>query len=137
MLRQAHHKRKKKNVAQTEEIDIAFFIEDGGALRFASWMLLVECKNWSNPVGSEAVSWFDTKLRHRGVEFGILVAVNGITGDSDSITAAHSIVSQALGEKRRLVVITLAELLTLSHSDELVKLIKTKLCELVVRGSAL
>lgn len=130
-------RRNKKNAFRTEEIDIAFFNEPTGELAFLPWMILVECKNWTAPVGSESVSWFDTKLRNRGLEFGVMIAAAGITGSADSLTAAHSIVAGALKEKRRLIVVTMDELVALSHSDELVKLIKEKLCDLVAGGTAL
>lgn len=99
------------------------------------WIILVECKNWEAPVGSEHVSWFDTKIRNRGLEFGILVAANGITGDPSRLTDAHSIIARALQEGRRMLVITRDELLRLRDSSELVLVIKEKLCELAVSGT--
>jgi hypothetical protein len=68
-------------------------------------------------------------------EFGILISIRGITGDERDLTAAHSIVSKALGEKRRLVVITTDELQLLADTDALGSLIKRKLCDLAVKGS--
>jgi hypothetical protein len=129
-------KRDEMNVFDTEEIDVAVW-NDGHAdgLFFLSNIILVECKNWSNAVGSAEVSWFDAKLRSRGLDFGVLIAANGITGNANDLTAAHSIVAGALRERRRLVVIRSEELLALTDSSELVKLIKEKLCELAVRGS--
>ena len=55
---------------------------------------IIECKNWSNPVGSMEVSWFITKIRDRGLDFGVLVAANGVTGDARDKTAAHHVVSE-------------------------------------------
>src|SRR5882672_4368815 len=70
------------NEFQSQEIDVAFWNEQHPlGLRFLPNILLVECKNWSVPVGSVEVSWFEAKLRRRGLSFGILVAANGITGD--------------------------------------------------------
>jgi len=51
--------------------------------------ILVECKNWSEKVSSNEVSWFDTKLRDRGLFLGILIATCGITGDPQRLTDAH------------------------------------------------
>ena len=76
------------------------------------------------------------KLRSRGLDFGILVARNGITGDAADLTAAHSIVAGALREGRRLVVITTRELIESEDTTALVSLVKEKLCDLVVRGTA-
>jgi hypothetical protein len=85
--------------------------------------------------GRAELSWFDTKLRNRGLNFGVLVAANGITGDEADITAAHSIVAAALREGRRLVVIRNDELLVLTDLPQLVRLVKEKLCDLAVKGT--
>src|SRR5437762_7388870 len=75
-------KRNKKNVFETEEVDIFLWNEfsPGGlpSPAFPPW-ILIECKNWSQKVSSSEVSWFDTKLRDRGLSLGILVATQGIT----------------------------------------------------------
>src|SRR5258707_15773493 len=70
------------DVFQAEEIDVAFWNDQHRqGLRFPHNIILVECKNWSVPVSNDEVAFFDTKLRGRGLSFGILVAANGITGD--------------------------------------------------------
>lgn len=129
-------RRNQRNIFDTEEIDVAFWNEQqSSGMPFLPWVILVECKNWSQPVGSEHVSWFDTKLRNRGVEFGVLFAANGITGDSSALTDAHHTLATALRERRRLIVITSSEAKKLTDSSQLIHLIKEKLCELVVRGA--
>jgi hypothetical protein len=128
-------RRNTMTVFQTEEIDVALWNDaptDG--FFFLPNLILVECKNWSKSVGSSEVSWFDTKLRNRGLSLGILVATNGITGNSIDLTAAHSIVAGALREQRRLIVIDQPELLSLTDSTQLIHLVKEKLCDLAVRG---
>jgi hypothetical protein len=129
-------RRNEMNVFQTEEIDVALW-NDGHAdgFFFLPNIILVECKNWSSRVSSLELNWFDSKLRNRGLNFGVLVAANGITGDAADITAAHSIVAAALREGRRLVVIKSDELLALTDSPELVRLVKKKLCDLAVMGT--
>jgi len=129
-------RRNEMNAFQTEEIDVALWNDahpDG--FFFLPNIILVECKNWSSRVSSAEVSWFDTKLRNRGLNFGVLVAANGVTGDSAEITAAHSIVAASLREGRRLAVIRSEELLALTDSPALVRLVKEKLCDLAVRGT--
>jgi len=124
------------NVFDTEEIDVAFWNEKSPlGLPFLPDIILVECKNWSSRVGSGEVNWFDTKLRNRGMEFGILIATRGITGHGGDLTAAHKIVADALREKRRLIVISAPEILALTDTDEIVVLIKRKLCDLAVMGA--
>lgn len=128
-------RRNQRNVFDTEEIDVAFFNEQvPNGLPFLPWIFLVECKNWSKPVGSEHINWFDTKMRNRGVGFGILVAANGITGNPAMLTDGHLTVARALQDGRKLIVITRDELLRFTDSSQLVHMIKEKLCDLVVSG---
>ena len=131
-------KRNTLNQFQSEEIDIAFWnIPNTNGLYFLQNIILVECKNWSQPLSSAEVGWFDTKLRRRAQPFGILVAANGITGDASEKTAAHDVISAALAEGRQFVVITRQEIESLTLSIQLVELIQTKLCELAVSGTLL
>jgi hypothetical protein len=88
-------------------------------------------------VGSAELAWFDTKLRNRGLNFGLLVAARGITGNADDLTAAHSIVAASLREGRRLVLLRTDELLALGGVARLVVLVKEKLCDLAVKGTVL
>jgi Restriction endonuclease len=128
--------RNKMNVFATEEVDVALWNDlDPAGLAFLPNIILVECKNWSKAVSSIEVNWFDAKLRNRGLDFGILVAANGITGDAQDLAAAHAVVAAALRDRRRLVVLTTDEILSLGHSDQLTYLIKEKLCDLAVRGT--
>lgn len=124
--------RNELNEFHTEEIDVAL-LNDG--LNYMPINILVECKNWSNAVSSIEVAWFLTKLRNRGLDFGILVSPLGITGNQVDLTAANFEVASALKERRRLIIITTAEILGLSNTDELEQLIKLKICDLVVKGS--
>lgn len=129
-------RRNELNAFLTEEIDVALW-NDGhpDGFFFLPNIILVECKNWSHRVSSAELNWFDSKLRNRGLPFGVLVAAQGITGDAAEITAAHSIVAAALREGRRLVVINGAEILGLGHTGDLVRLVKEKLCDLAVKGT--
>ena len=118
---------------RSEEIDIALWNEKHPrGLRHFHHIILVECKNWSTAVGSSEVGWFESKLRSRGLPFGILVASNGITGNALERTNAHSVIADALSDGRQIIVMTRAEIQDLTSTDGLVKLIKRKLCELAV-----
>ena len=129
-------RRNEMNAFDTEEIDVALWNDaHNDGLFFLSNIILVECKNWSNPVSSIEVSWFDTKLRNRGLNFGILVAANGITGNPSDVTAAHNTIAGALKEGRRLIVFTRKEIQDLTDSSELVRMFKEKLCDLAVKGT--
>ena len=122
------HSRNTLNIFASEEIDIAFWNDqfDKGLKSFND-LFFVECKNWSKPVGSMEVSWFISKIENRGLDFGILVAANGITGDSPEKTAAHDIVAKALARGIRVIVLKRDEIVALKSSDHLVKLIKMSL----------
>jgi hypothetical protein len=128
--------RNELNVFDTEEIDVAIW-NDGApdGFFFLPNIVLIECKNWSNRVGSGELNWFDAKLRNRGLPFGILVTTLGITGQAADLTAAHAIIAAALREGRRLIVITADELLTIGSTEALVHLIKLKMCDLAVKGT--
>ena len=129
-------RRNQQNVFRTEEIDIAFWNDKyKNGFHFLPHIILVECKNWSNVVGSIEVSWFYNKLRSRGIVFGILIATNGITGDSGDLTAAHSIIARALSEGHQLIVINRNEIEQIISSEGIVRLIKEKLCDLAVKGT--
>jgi hypothetical protein len=124
------------NTFATEEVDVAVWNDpDQDGFHFLPNLFLVECKNWSSPVSSAEVSWFDAKIRSRGLSFGFLVAIRGITGDATQMTAAHSIVAASLREGRRLLVVSAMDLRGLSSSSDLVLLVKKKLCELVLKGT--
>ena len=129
-------KRNVHNVFHSEEIDVAFFNERHPlGFYYLPQIILVECKNWSVPLGSGEIAWFNEKLRNRGLEVGILVAANGITGNAKQRTDAHAIIAGALREQRMILVISTTELSTLQDTRDLIRLLKEKLCELAVEGT--
>jgi hypothetical protein len=128
--------RNRLNAFDAEEIDVAFWNQRSQrGLHFLPSILLVECKNWSNPVGSQEVSYFATRLRHRGCDHGVLVAANGITGAAEDLTRAHQQIAAALAEGQKILVLTRDEIERLSTTGGLVRLLKQKLCELAVCGT--
>jgi hypothetical protein len=123
------------NKFQTEEIDVACWNDqhpDG--LRFINYVILVECKDWPKAVGSNQVSWFLKKIEDRGLDFGVLIAANGITGDAEDGTRAHLLVALALPKKIRMIVITRQEIESFSTTEDMVTLIKRKICQLACAG---
>jgi Restriction endonuclease len=130
--------RNRKNVMGSEEIDVSFWNDKSKkGLYFLPYELLVECKNWTSPVGSKEVSYFANILHHRGHTHGILVATNGITGDPVLATDAQSQIAAALRDGVRVVVLTRKEILDLTDSAGLIRLIQRKLCEIAVSGTML
>ena len=131
-------RRNQRNNSDTEEIDIAFWNDRSPkGFTFLPHIILAECKHWSKPVGSEQVAWFVQKLRHRGLEYGLMLAHKGITSDTNSLRDAYSIVSDAQRDGIRVLVITTVELRTLTSSGDLIILLKEKLCDLAVKGGTL
>ena len=124
------------NTFHSEELDVAFWNDQyTTGLKSFNAIILVECKNWSTPVGSSEVTTFVAKIENRALDFGILIAAKGITGSATDSKQAHDIVSKALARGIRLVVITRAEIESLQTSEELVSKIKEKVCQLVVSGT--
>jgi len=126
------------NAFQTEEMDVAFWnSQDREGFYFLPYVILVECKNWSKPVGSQEVAYFISRVENRGLDFGILVATNGITGDGKDLGRAHFLIASALARGLRIVVITRHDVEALADSDDLVRHLQEKLCDLAVSGSSL
>jgi hypothetical protein len=99
--------------------------------------ILVECKSSPDPLGSRDVAWFLLKLECRSREFGILVALGGITGDPNPKSSAHEIVARFLSfpKKVRLIVFARSDIVSLTSTDDLVRLVKAKYCDLIARGT--
>lgn len=128
-------KRNSMNQYGTEEVDISIWNDQvPGGLNFLNNVFLIECKNWSKPVTSIEVNWFATKVENRGLDFGILLAVNGITNDDTEIKNAQSILTNYLRKRIQIIVLTKKDILGLNTTDDMVLLIKNKICELVVNG---
>jgi hypothetical protein len=128
--------RNQMNAFHAEEIDVAFWNDgDTDGLRLFDHIILVECKNWSTPVGYPELAIFNSKLSSRGRPMGILVASCGITGIATDLTAAHNVIANALADGRELIVLTRAEIERLDDTDDLVVLLKRKRAQLAVSGT--
>lgn len=123
----------------SEEIDIGVnnLRRSRRGFFFLPFFFLVECKNWVERVGSAQVAWFDRKIELRGQSFGILVAPNGITGDPAQITDANEIVAAALHADRQLLVLTKDDIFDLAETQDFVRIIETRLGELILRRAAI
>lgn len=130
-------KRNELSAFGDEELDVLFWNKrPNNGLYFLPCLFIAECKNSSNPVGSRDVTNFRSTLRSRGCDHGILVAANGISGTSDPPTRAYHQIAAALADMIKILPITREEIEALSHSDNLVELLKRKLCGLSRRGTA-
>src|SRR5437762_5113222 len=80
------------NVFRAEQIDVAVGnAKLVGGLALMPTVFLVECKDWNKPVDSSTLGYFVNILAGRGVEVGVLVAANGITGEPRDLTYAQSL----------------------------------------------
>jgi hypothetical protein len=112
-------------VAGSEEIDLGVLNEqdpDGLSTLFEPWFF-VECKNWDGAVDAKAVRDFAGKLKARARAFGLIVAAEGITGDSGEFRNANDVVRGELQDGREIVVVTRSHLLRLRTSGDFVDLL--------------
>jgi hypothetical protein len=124
------------NAFETEELDVVVWnAQPRTGLHFLPSLILIECKNWSFPVGSQEISYFAARLRQRNCDHGMLVAANGVTGVAADITAAHFQLATALASGIRILVFTLDELRVLATTKQFCAAFKRKLCQLVVTGT--
>ncbi len=114
---------------RAQEVDIVIWNEKlpGGFPSFGE-KVIVECKNWEQPVDSSDVAWFYWKMRFGGVRQGILVAAAGITGEGARRSHAQSIITLANMEEPsiRILVMTLSDIEQLTSREGLRNLIIDK-----------
>jgi hypothetical protein len=124
------------NVFGTEQIDVAVGnVRSESGLYLLPRIFLVECKDWTQPVDSKTVGYFLNILAGRGVEVGVLVAANGITGDLANLTHAHALGLTAAPRGIKLVVITSEEIAVLCNVDDLVMLLHRRLLRAYATGT--
>ena len=116
------------NAFGSEEIDLIFWnAQHDTGLRFLDCPLIVECKGWSRPVAGREVRYFATELKDKGRRNGVFVALNGITGDEQNLTAAFFHVAAAMIEGVQVLVLTGEELAAIAHAEDLIPIFKRKL----------
>ncbi|MFI6225028.1 restriction endonuclease [Nocardia salmonicida] len=125
------------NHFSSEEVDLAIGNPRGNdSFRLLPELFLVECKNWSKPVDSAAVTTFAAKIRHRSCDLGVLVAANGVTGDPYERSAAYQAAAIALAaERTRILLLTTDDLRTLRSGSDIVTLLHNRLLDLIAAGT--
>jgi hypothetical protein len=121
------------DVHRSEEVDLVLLNRQrpDGLDLFANF-ILVECKNWKEPLGSQGVAAFARKLQLRGMGLGILVSRRGITGDMPDLTAAQQVLSDELKEGREILVVREADLSRLKNPADVVKLLLVRRSNLMI-----
>ena len=107
---------------EAEEIDL---ILSNSA--FINWgdPIIIECKNWTKPVPKNDVVAFIDKVETVGAITGVLIAMNGVTGNE--YKDAYLKIREALSKKKiRILVITWEELDKVNTGDEWVNLLKSR-----------
>lgn len=125
------------NAYGTEEIDLYFWndrVVDG--LHFLDCPLIIECKSSGQPVSGRDVRYFANTLKDKGRRSGILVALNGITGDETSITAGYFHLTAAMGDGVTVLILTAAHLCVLTSGADVVAALRKAMLE-QVKGQVL
>lgn len=121
----------------SEEIDIVLWnAQTEEILRPWDSIILVECKNWSMTVGAPILDNFVNKVRRRSLKTGIFVAANGVTGGfvrgDGNEPGAVGILTSALQDGIRIIVITMDDIRAITSLDDIRALIKKRYCGLYV-----
>ncbi len=120
----------------SEELDIVLWnAQTEEVLKCFEYTIIIECKNWTNPVGAPALDNFISKLRRRNMKTGIFIAANGVTGDflnSNNGCGAIDIIRTALAEGIRVIVINRDDLNNITTLDDFRSLIKKRYCGLFI-----
>lgn len=121
-------KRNMLDNAGSMEIDILLYNQRHPAgLPFLPSHLIIECKNWAAPVDSATLTVFTGKLHKCRVDFGILVAANGVTGNRDDRTRAQAHLRSVFDrEGLKVMVITRPEIEHLRDTDDLGAMMREK-----------
>jgi len=108
---------------EAEEIDLVV----QNQLNSSKWgdPILIECKNWSKPVGAPEITVFIDKIEIMQCKVGILIAKKGITGNEKHDAGLK--VREALIRKGiRLIVLTLDDLKSVENGTQIIELLNDR-----------
>ena len=119
---------------RAHELDVIFSNDQRNSdLYFLDFIIITECKNTANRIGSHDVRWFISKLQDRGVKTGVLISLSGITGEADGQSNAHSEIINALNrDGTKVLVIKRNDILSFSNTGDLVGLLQRKIMKLTI-----
>jgi len=101
-------------------------------LHFFPNIIPVECKNMSETVNGMTLNWFVKKIRNSGLNFGILVARDGISGNELKETFAYHELANALRDGVQVIIITGQDLEKIADPCQFVEMLKQKFVNLVI-----
>lgn len=116
-------------VTRSGEIDL--IIEYTGSEKLTlfdsySRFLLIECKNWIDPVPAKEVGHFETKLAKSDVDLGLLFAWSGISGE-DRVEHARRILDTTSGKRPKIIVFDERDLYRIVKGESFYEMIDSKL----------
>lgn len=121
--------REKNLITSTSEIDLVFengYLSSKTIFDDFGRFILVECKNWSKPVGVGEVRNFFTVMDHTRAKLGIYFSKNGITGREDSFDALGVIKNEYSKNGRFLIIISQEDIQRLLLGDDFYQMIDQK-----------
>lgn len=90
---------------------------------------LIECKDWSKPVGSQEVGWFVNKLLTQECKAGILFSSQGISGEDNSRSdvryAALTLLKAYQRAGRIVIVLSEDDFRAAARGESLIRLLQT------------
>jgi hypothetical protein len=91
-------------------------------------IIICECKNEATPIGADNVRDFHQKLRTSGANNGIIISSNGISGQArgNNRFATTAIIDAMTMDRIKILVLTRAEILALTTTDDLSNLMWEK-----------
>ena len=116
-----------------KDIDIIVWNDQKSAgFYFLPNILSIGAHRWLEKIEKEHVSWFINRLKERGLSFGILVAMNGLAEDEEERSLVRQQISSALNDERQIVILGGKDFEKINSTEQIVTLVKEKLCELAV-----
>lgn len=118
---------------RTREIDLAFKNKSStrGGMHFLEPAIIIECKNTVEAIGSLGVGDFARKIRGSGQKIGILISLNGITGDPILMTNAYGVIrDEFIRDQTRILILNREEIESIRDTKQLVEILERKYYEL-------
>ncbi|TET06329.1 MAG: hypothetical protein E3J86_15075 [Candidatus Thorarchaeota archaeon] len=104
-------------IVRVERYDDPFILSIGAHF-------IIEAKNWKTPVSAKDVALFSTKLQKHQCKFGVLVAMNGITGEGKR--DAQGIIYDSFKDGITIVVIAEDDIKQIVEGKDLIEILREK-----------
>ena len=91
--------------------------------------ILVECKNWNKPVGTEEIGYFEHKLSVHDCKAGILFSKTGITGknfNKDYLFGVRTILKSYHHLGRIIMILNYDDFKKTVKGESLIKILRDK-----------